>query len=154
MNGRVSACPSVCGCVRAGQGVRGRAHVCVGMFWEWGNPPPQLSHFIDHMKVCVLKCLDMLGRVWGVCGRVRACADAYCCLLACAGVCGRVHAGVFACVGVCMLVRACVRGVRACAGVCGCVRACAGVCGRVRACAGMFWELGETFPPPLNFLTL
>ena len=40
--GRVWACAGVCGCARA----------CAGVFWELGETPPQLSHFIDHMKVC------------------------------------------------------------------------------------------------------
>ena len=50
----------MCGRVRVCAGVCGRARACVGMFWELGeSSQPQLSHFIDHMKVCfhvVKKC--------------------------------------------------------------------------------------------------
>ena len=72
--GHVKACVGMCGCVRAGKGVRGSAHVCAGMFWEWGNP------FSLYRHTCVLKCLNMFRGFVGVCECVRACA----------GMCGRV----------------------------------------------------------------
>ena len=45
----VQVCEHVCRHMRACAGVR--AHVWA-YFGNWVNPPPQLSHFIDHMKVC------------------------------------------------------------------------------------------------------
>ena len=42
----------MCGRVRACAGVCRRVQACAGVFWELGETTSELSHFIDHMKVC------------------------------------------------------------------------------------------------------